>query len=300
MSSNAYQLRTRSKEAHPGLVGRATQHRSREEVARDKKAKEDAKMEKKLQDELVKASKVKRIAGLEERMDEEDANSDLTPRPPANKKANMLRRTASFLPIPLINDGSNEFLDKMEVDENTHLSTDNSGDEFRPTDTDEGRKTEREKTETEDEGPAKKKAKVTSREKKPKVLMRDAIAAAREAGKGSAAAALFGVSDSEDNESLAVKQKVKAVKADGKGRVKGKGKGKEMVQPERGQERLGRDKGKAAERPFDSDNTTLKDTRIASGTARTVSDCSDLHAIGNSIESEPSKPSKRFVYSHPV
>jgi hypothetical protein len=249
-------------------------------------------MEKKLQDELAKASKVKRIAGLEERMDEEDANNDLTPRPPANKKANMLRRTASFLPIPLINDGSNEFLDKMEVDENTHLSTDNSGDEFRPTDTDEGRKTEREKTETEDEGPAKKKAKVTSKEKRPKVLMRDAIAAAREAGKGSAAAALFGVSDSEDDESLAVKQKVKAVEAGGKGRVRGK----EMVQPERGQERLGRDKGKAAERPFDSDNTTLKDTHIASGTARTVSD-RNLHAIGNSIESEPSK---RFVCSHPV
>ena len=159
MSSNAYQLRTRSKEAHPGLVDRAGQRRSRDEVAQDKKAKEDAKRDKKLQEELVKASKVKRIAGLEERMDEEEANGDLTPCPPANKKANMLRRTASFLPIPLVNDGSNKFLDRMDVDENTHLSTNNSGDKFQLTKANEGKRTdEGEKTETGDEeGPAKKK-----------------------------------------------------------------------------------------------------------------------------------------------
>lgn len=90
MSSQPYQLRTRSSNstAHPGLVDRGTARRSPSEVAQAKKDKEDAKQEKAKQEKLVKASKAKRIAELEQDIDEDDA-LDATPRPQL-RKANTL------------------------------------------------------------------------------------------------------------------------------------------------------------------------------------------------------------------
>lgn len=90
MSSQPYQLRTRSSysTAHPGLVDRGTARRSPSEVAQAKKDKEDAKQEKAKQEKLVKASKAKRIAELEQDIDEDDA-LDATPRPQL-RKANTL------------------------------------------------------------------------------------------------------------------------------------------------------------------------------------------------------------------
>lgn len=112
----------------------------------------------------------------------------------------------------------------MDVDENTHLSTNNSEDEFQSTKANKNKRTDKgEKTETGDEeGPAKIKTKVACKEKKPRVLRQDVIAAARE-DECLAAAALFGLSNSENSKPLAIKQKTMAVKA-GENR---KGMGKE-------------------------------------------------------------------------
>ena len=80
-----------------------------------------------------------------------------------------LRRTASYLQVPLEGHDSDEFLDRMDVDSTNDILGTDGGDEYQPAGINHGDKLETvgEKTETEDEAPVKKKKRVT----KVKVLI---------------------------------------------------------------------------------------------------------------------------------
>jgi hypothetical protein len=132
-----------------------------------------------------KEAGIKRIAQLEEKIVEDEAN-DVTPKPkPPQRRAPPLRRTSSHAFIPLYSQttGGNDHTFSEPL---TEQETDNATDIY------EQRTEAAETTDAEKEQPPKKKAK----QKQPKPKARDAIKAAR---LESAAAAQSG---GEDNESV--------------------------------------------------------------------------------------------------
>ena len=168
MSAQHQQRRTRAtnSNAHPGLIDRGAARRSHDEVMEAKKVKEGAKLEKEANEKLAKASKAKRIAQLEQAIDDEDDALDITPRPQHGKKKN-LRRTATFLDISTAKKNY-EYLDSSNMDKDD--ITDHRPKSLTPM-------VDQELFSEEEDAPAKKKKKV---EKPARPLMRDQIQEARD------------------------------------------------------------------------------------------------------------------------
>lgn len=136
-----------------------------------KKTKEDAKLKKLANEKLAKASKAKKIAQLEQAIDNEDDALDITPRP-QNGKKKPLRRTATFLHIPT--EGEPEYLDSS-MDENITDHGPNVG--YDSVNKSLPAVVDQELCSEEDGAPAKKKKKV---ERTAKPSMRDQIREARD------------------------------------------------------------------------------------------------------------------------
>jgi hypothetical protein len=155
-STSRVTTRAQNAETHPGALAKR-KRRTKAEIEADNKKAEEAKAAK----QAKKTAGLKKIADLEEKIEEDDAN-DATPRPKFPRGKIPLRRTSSHLLIPLYDDNYSEPLTE---------DLNNASDEYNPpTDAPDA-------TDVEEE-PAKKRVK-EPKTKEPKPKVRDAINAAR-------------------------------------------------------------------------------------------------------------------------
>jgi hypothetical protein len=158
--SSASRVATRAKnvDTHPGLVQKR-KRRTKAEIEADNKKAEEGKNAKKAK----KMEGLKKIAMLEEMIDEADAN-DVTPRPKVPQRAAPLRSTSARTVETLFDDSASESLADNISDTNDYMPTDEPT--YEPTD-------DLEATDVDEEQPVKKKV------KQAKSKVRDTINAAR-------------------------------------------------------------------------------------------------------------------------
>ena len=136
-TSNETQLTTRSQNAtaHPGKPDvPKRKRRTQAQIAADKKAAEEAKAA----EETRKIAGMKRIAKLESKMDQDDAN-DVTPKAKSTSRQQPLRRTSSHYPLfdsrnpdfsePLTEPSADGIADEYEQPTEAESQTEDDGEQ---------------------------------------------------------------------------------------------------------------------------------------------------------------------------
>lgn len=160
-SQGGITTRSRNASQHPGLVAQRKPRRTTEQVASERQAKEQVKIDK----ELTKVAHIKRIAEYEKGQADLDAN-DMTPR--AAPRTRPLVRTRSYADV--LSDREAVLANDVEMDSDDNNST------FVPVEVeDEGTTTE--ECPEPPTSPPRKRAKVGPKTKAPKPKVRDAIKA---------------------------------------------------------------------------------------------------------------------------